>query len=337
LKTYHIEKFGSPDGLALRTHDDPKPEPEEVVVRMRANSLNYRDLMVIKGLYRSAPKPGLIPFSDGVGEVSAVGARVTRVKVGDRVAGIFHQRWLGGRLTRDCMGSDLGGSIDGLLTEQAVLNQEGVVLLPKHLSFEEAATLPCAAVTAWAGLVEHARVIAGDTVLTLGSGGVSVIALQLAKLLGARVISTTSSPDKAKRLKALGADEVIDYVATPDWDQEVMRLTGGRGVNCVIEVGGPGTLTKSVKSLGVGGYAVLIGRIAEGGQPFDPNLMRGTSVTLRSVSVGSRQDFEAMNRAIDLHKLRPVVDRVFPFAQAKEAYRYLEDRKHFGKIVISYA
>lgn len=334
MKTYHIEKFGSADGMVLRSHDDPTPGPDEVVVRMRANSLNYRDLMVVQGRYRSAPKPGLIPLSDGVGEVSAIGPRVTRVKVGDRVAGIFHQRWLGGRLTPDCMGSDLGGSIDGLLTEQAVLNQEGVVLLPAHLSFEEAATLPCAGVTAWAALTEHAQVTAGDTVVTLGSGGVSVIALQLAKLLGARVIATTSSADKAKRLKALGADEVIDYVATPEWDQEVVRLTGGRGANHVIEVGGPGTLARSLKALGVGGYVVLIGTVSGIGQLLDPTLFRGKGITMRSVSVGSRQSFEAMNRAIDLHRLRPVVDRVFPFAEAKEAYRFLADRKHFGKVVI---
>jgi len=336
MKTYHIEKFGSADGMVLRSHDDPTPGPDEVVVRMRANSLNYRDLMVVQGRYRSAPRPGLIPLSDGVGEISAVGARVTRVKVGDRVAGIFHQRWLGGRLTPDCMGSDLGGSIDGLLTEQAVLNQEGVVVLPAHLSFEEAATLPCAGVTAWAALTEHAQVRAGDTVVTLGSGGVSVIALQLAKLLGARVIATTSSADKAKRLKALGADDVIDYTAMPDWDQEVVRLTGGRGANHIIEVGGPGTLARSLKALGVGGYVVLIGRVSGSEQLLDPNLFRGKDLTLRSVSVGSRQSFEAMNRAIALHRLHPVVDRVFPFAEAKEAYRYLQDRKHFGKVVIGY-
>lgn len=337
MQSYHIEKFGSIDGLVLQSHDDPKPGPDEVVVRMRANSLNYRDLNVLKGTYRSSPRSGLIPLSDGVGEISAVGTRVKRVKVGDRVAATFHQRWLGGRMNRDAMGSDLGGSIDGVLTEQAVLNQEGVVVLPAHLSFEEASTLPCAGVTAWAALTDFTPVMAGDTVLTLGSGGVSVFALQFAKLMGARVIATTSSADKAARLKALGADEVIDYKATPEWDQEVMRLTGGRGANFVIEVGGPGTLAKSLKSTAIGGSVVLIGTVSGLGQLLDPTLFRGKAISMRSLSVGSRQTFDAMNRAIEQHKLRPVVDRVFAFAEARAAYSHLQAQKHFGKVVVGYA
>ncbi len=337
MQSYHIEKYGSVDGLVLRSHDDPTPGPDEVVVRMRANSLNARDVNVLKGTYRAHSRPGLIPLSDGAGEISAVGARVKRVKVGDRVAALFHQRWLGGRLNRDCMGSDLGDSLDGMLTEQAVLNHEGVVVLPAHLSFEEAATLPCAGVTAWAALTDFTPVMAGDTVLTLGSGGVSVFAVQFAKLMGARVIATTSSAEKAARLKALGADEVIDYKATPDWDQEVMRLTGGRGANFVIEVGGPGTLAKSLKSTAIGGSVVLIGTISGIGQLLDPTLFRGKAISMRSLSVGSRQTFDAMNRAIAQHKLRPVVDRVFPFADAKAAYSHMLAQKHFGKVVIGYA
>lgn len=336
MQAWHIESFGSPDGLQLRTHPDPVPGPDEVVLRMRANSLNYRDLMVLKGSYRANPRAGLIPLSDGVGEIAAVGARVKRVAVGDRVAAIFHQRWLGGRMQRECMGSDLGGSLDGVLTGLAVLNQEGVVKLPAHLSWEEAATLPCAAVTAWAGLVEHAQVRAGDTVVTLGSGGVSVFAIQIARTLGARVIATTSSAEKARRLQALGAHEVIDYVANPEWDREVLRLTGGRGADVVMEVGGPGTLARSLQCLGIGGYVVLIGGVSGRSQQLDPNLLRGKGVTLKSLSVGSRQSFEALNRAIELHGLRPVVDRVFPFAQAPAAYAHLQAQRHFGKVVIGH-
>jgi len=337
MDAWHIEQFGSTDGLVRRSHPDPEPGPDDVVVRMRANSLNYRDLMVLKGSYRANPRAGLIPLSDGVGEICAVGSRVKRVKVGDRVAAIFHQRWLGGRMTRECMGSDLGGSIDGVLTEMAVLNQEGVVKLPGHLSYEEAATLPCAAVTAWAGLTELAQVKAGDTVVTLGSGGVSVFSIQLAKLLGARVIATTSSAAKAKRLAELGADDIIDYVAHPDWDKEVMRLTGGRGADHVMEVGGAGTLPRSLQCLGIGGCVILIGTVSAKGQMLDPNLFRGKGVTLRSLSVGSRQSFESMNRALEQHQLRPVVDQVFPFAQAREALQHLQAQRHFGKVVIGYA
>lgn len=337
MKTYHLEHFRGVDGLVLRSHDDPAPGPREVVVRVRANSLNYRDLMVVNSRYHISPKPGLIPVSDGAGEVFAAGNGVTRVKVGDRVAGIFHQRWIGGRLTAECRGSDLGGGIDGMLTEYAVLNEEGVVRLPPRLSFEEAATLPCAAVTAWASLTGQIPVTPGDTVLTLGSGGVSVFALQFAKLCGARVISTTSSGKKAERLKTLGADEVINYKETPDWDQAVREFTGGRGVDCVVEVGGPGTLAKSIKATAVGGYIALIGIVAGVGQMLDPRALRGTGITVKSITVGSRRSFEAMNRAIDLHRLRPVIDRVFPFAEAKEAYRYLESQKHFGKVVIASA
>ena len=197
MRTYHIERFGGLDGLVLRTDQDPAPGPNEVVVRVRANALNHRDLNVLKGRYRVTPKTDVIPLSDGAGEVVAIGTRVTRVKVGDRVAAMFFQRWIGGRMEPDYLRSDLGGSMDGMLTEFSVLDEEGVVLVPEHLSFEEAATLPCAAVTAWASLAERAPVTAGEVVLTMGSGGVSVFALQFAKLFGARVIATTSSAEKA--------------------------------------------------------------------------------------------------------------------------------------------
>jgi NADPH:quinone reductase-like Zn-dependent oxidoreductase len=216
----------------------------------------------------------------------------------------------------------LGANLNGMLAEYAVFNEEAVVVLPKHLSFEEAATLPCAAVT-WVALTGHRWVTAGDTLLTQGSGGVSVFALQFARVLGARVIATTSTGEKAERLKALGASDVINYTETPDWDAKVLDLTDGRGVDCIVEIGGPGTI--SLKALAVGGHVSLIGAsLSSSGAGLDPLLLTGRGITLGSISVGSRADFEAMNRAIALHRLRPVIDRTFPFADAKEAYR------HFG-------
>jgi NADPH:quinone reductase-like Zn-dependent oxidoreductase len=218
-----------------------------------------------------------------------------------------------------------------------VLNEEAIVLVPSHLCFEEAAALPCAAVTAWVALMGHRRVTAGDTVLTQGSGGVSVFALQLATVLGARVIATTSTAEKAERLKALGASEVIDYTETPDWDEKARELTDGRGVDCVVEIGGPGTIAMSLKALAVGGHVSLIGAsLSPAGTLLDPLLLTGRGITVGAISVGSRAHFEAMNRAIAMHRLRPVIDRTFPFAEAKEGYRHFEDRGHFGKVVITH-
>jgi len=237
----------------------------------------------------------------------------------------------------DYLTDRLGANLDGMLAEYAVLGEEAAVTMPSHLSFEEAATLPCAAVTAWVALTGHRRVMAGDTVLTQGSGGVSIFALQFARLLGAQVISTTSSAAKAERLKAFGAAAVVNYIETPDWHEEVGRFTGGKGADCIVEIGGPGTLTNSIKSLAIGGHISLIGSsLSRSGVMLDPLLLGGRGMSLGSISVGSRADFEAMNRAIALHKLRPVIDRVFPFEEAPEAYRHFESRAHFGKVVISH-
>jgi NADPH:quinone reductase-like Zn-dependent oxidoreductase len=271
------------------------------------------------------------------GEVAAIGDGVTRAKVGDRVIGTFHPRWFGGPLSVDYLTDRLGANLDGMLAEYTVLSEEALVHAPSHLSFEEAATLPCAAVTAWVALTGNPRITAGDTVLTQGSGGVSVFALQLARVLGARVIATTSTSEKAGRLKALGASEVINYTETPDWDEKARELTDGRGVDCVVEIGGPGTIAKSLKALAVGGHVSLIGAsLSPSGTMLDPLLLTGRGITLGSLSVGSRTDFEAMNQAITLHRLHPVIDRTFPFTDAKEAYRHLEGRGHFGKVVISH-
>jgi NADPH:quinone reductase-like Zn-dependent oxidoreductase len=336
MKAYHIDRFGSVGGIVRRSSEDPRPGLKEVLMRVRASSLNYRDLMVLKGGGRGPTKVGVVPLSDGAGEVAAIGEGVTRVKIGDRIAGCFHARWFGGPIKSDYLTDRLGANLDGMLAEYAVFNEEAVVLLPSHLSFEEAAALPCAAVTAWVALTGHRRVIAGDTVLIQGSGGVSVFALQFARVLGARVIATTSTAEKAERLKALGASDVINYTETPDWDAKVRELTDGHGVDCIVEIGGPGTIAMSLKALAVGGHVSLIGASLSSGTGLDPLLLTGRGITLGSISVGSRADFEAMNRAIALHRLHPVIDQAFPFAEAKAAYRHFEGRGHFGKVVVSH-
>jgi NADPH:quinone reductase-like Zn-dependent oxidoreductase len=337
MEAYRIERFGSVDGIALRSSEDPRPGPSEILMRVRASALNYRDLMVLRGGGRGPTRPGVIPLSDGAGEVAAVGERVTRVKVGDRIAGCFHPRWFGGPIRPEYLTDRLGANLDGMLAQYAVLSEEALVRVPAHLSFEEAATLPCAAVTAWVALTGHRRVISGDTVLTMGSGGVSVFALQFARLLGARVIATTSTAEKAERLKGLGASAVINYTETPGWDAQARELTDGRGVDCVVEIGGPGTIAMSLKALAVGGHLSLIGAsLTPSEAGLDPLLLTGRGITLGSISVGSRTDFEAMNRAIAMHGLRPTIDRIFAFADAKAAYRHFAGRGHFGKLVISH-
>ena len=337
MEAHRIERFGSVDGIVLRSSEDLRPGPHEILMRVRASSLNYRDLMVLKGGGRGPTKLGVIPLSDGAGEVAAIGNEVTRIKVGDRIVGCFHPRWFGGPIKPEYLTDRLGANLDGMLAEYAVLSEEALVHVPNHLSFEEAATLPCAAVTAWVALTGHRRVTAGDTVLTLGSGGVSVFALQFARLLGARVIATTSTAEKAARLKALGAAEVVNYRETSDWDEKVRELTDGHGADLVVEIGGPGTIAMSLSVLAVGGHVSLIGAsLTPSGTGLDPLLLSGRGITLGSISVGSRADFEAMNRAIAMHRLHPVIDRTFPFAEAKEAYRHFEGRGHFGKVVITH-
>jgi alcohol dehydrogenase len=337
MRAYRISRFGSVDGIELRSTGDPRPGVREILMRVRASSLNYRDLMVLKGGGRGPTKLGVIPLSDGAGEVAAIGDGVTRAKVGDRIASCFHPRWFGGPIRAEYLTDRHGANLDGMLAEYAVLSEEALVRMPSHLSFEEAATLPCAAVTAWVALTGHRRVTAGDTVLIQGSGGVSVFALQFAQVLGAQVIATTSTAAKAERLKELGAPEVVDYTETANWDEKARELTGGRGVDCVVEIGGPGTIAMLLKALAVGGHVSLIGAsLSSSGTGLDPLLLTGRGITLGSISVGSRTDFEAMNRASEIHRLHPVIDQTFPFADAKEAYRHFEGRAHFGKVVITH-
>ncbi|WP_207461338.1 NAD(P)-dependent alcohol dehydrogenase [Azospirillum sp. SYSU D00513] len=333
MRVYRFATTGGIDDLTLAEAERPKPGRGQVLVRMRAASLNYRDLSVAKGKYRlSSIPPDLIPLSDGAGEVVEAGPEVTRFKRGDRVAGIFMQGWIGGEITVEDRATALGGAIDGVLAEYRLFDQQGLVPLPDHLSFEEGASLPCAAVTAWNALYGAKPLQAGETVLVLGTGGVSIFALQFAHAAGARVIATSSSDEKLQRARDLGAAEGVNYRRHPDWEAEVRRLTGGRGVDHVVEVGGAGTLPRSIASCRLGGWVHLIG-VLSGGQ-MDPTMIMGAGVTVRGIYVGSRQMFEAMNRAIELHRLRPVIDTVFPFDRAHDAYRHLESAAHVGKVVI---
>jgi NADPH:quinone reductase-like Zn-dependent oxidoreductase len=333
MKVYEIAGGFGLDALRLADRPDPAPGRGEVLLKVRAASLNYRDLLVVKGVYNPKMNLPRIPVSDAVGEVVAVGADVTRVAVGQRVAGLFMPQWLEGELTDAKARTALGGSVDGLLAEYAVLDQESVVAVPGHLSDEEAATLPCAAVTAWNGLVASGSVRPGDSVLVQGTGGVSLFALQFARLAGARVIATSSSEEKLARVRALGASDGINYRTTAEWGEQARQLTGGRGVDHVIEVGGAGTLAQSLRAVRTGGHVALIGVLSGYGQ-FNPLPILMKGVRISGIYVGSRDMFEAMNRAVALHQLRPPVDRVFPFAAAPDAFRYMESAAHFGKIVI---
>ena len=321
------------DAIALHERDVPRPGPGQALVRVRATSLNYRDLMVagMKGPVPVAyPR---VPLSDGAGEVVEVGEGVTRLAAGDRVAASFFQGWLSGRLRPEQTKTALGGAIDGVLSEYVALDAEGLVRIPDHLTFEEAATLPCAAVTAWNAL---AGVRAGETVLALGTGGVSIFALQLAKAAGARVVVTSSSDEKLARARELGADDTVNYRAVPEWHEAVLEATGGRGADRVVEVGGAGTLPRSLKAAAFGGRVVVVGSVAgRGASDIGPADLFARTLTLEGIYVGSRDDFEALNRAVAHARLRPVVDRVFGFGEAREAYRHLDAGSHFGKVVVA--
>jgi NADPH:quinone reductase-like Zn-dependent oxidoreductase len=335
MKAYELRQFGL-ENLALVERDVPQFGGHEVLVKFQAASLNYRDLMFAKGVYNPKAKLPAVPFSDGAGEVVAVGERVTRWKVGDRVCPIFIQGWLEGGPSAQKQRTSLGGGDrDGVLREFGAFDENGLAKIPEHLSFEEGATLPCGGVTAWNALIRIGNLKAGDTILTLGTGGVSIFALQFARMHSARVIVTSSSDEKLARVRALGADATINYRTTPDWDKEVLRLTNGVGVDHVVEVGGAGTLAKSVNAVRVGGCIVLIGVLA-GGSGFNPIALLMKSVRVQGVFVGSRQMFEEMNRAIAVNLLKPVIDKSFPFDQAREALTYMESGRHFGKIVIRF-
>ncbi|MGL4622281.1 zinc-dependent alcohol dehydrogenase family protein [Chroococcidiopsis sp.] len=336
MKAYEIQndKPGL-DALTLVERPQPQPKARQVLVKMKAASLNYRDLLVAKGAYGSKSFKPIVPLSDGAGEVVAVGESVTQVKVGDRVAGIFMQTFISGELTAEKANSALGGAIDGVLAEYVVFDEQGVVKIPAHLSYEEAATLPCAAVTAWNAMIAEGELKAGDTVLLQGTGGVSLFGLQFAKMMGARVILTSSSDEKLDRAIQLGADVGINYKTTSDWDEKVEKLTDGRGVDLVVEVGGSGTLSKSLRAVRYGGKIAMIGVLTGIAGDVSTGSILFKHIRVQGIYVGSRDLFEDMNRSISLHQMKPIIDRVFPFHEARAALAYLESGAHFGKVCIS--
>jgi NADPH:quinone reductase-like Zn-dependent oxidoreductase len=336
MRAYQLPKGGAGIEALARVErpDPPKPGHRQVLVRVRACSLNFRDLGIARGSYRMPVRDNVIPLSDGAGEVVEVGPGVTRCKAGDRVAGNFFQRWPGGEPAPDAHASALGGSIDGMLADYALLEEDGVVQIPAHLSLEEGATLPCAAVTVWHAMVEHAKLKAGDTVLLQGTGGVSIFGLQFARAMGIAAVITSSSDEKLQRAKALGAAHGINYKTNPDWDKAAVQFTGGRGVDHVVEVGGAATLTRSFGAIRVGGKITLIGGLSGGASELNPGLIFARRANVQGISVGSTQMFMAMNRAIEVGAIKPVIDKVFGFDEVQAAYRHMAAGAHFGKIVI---
>jgi NADPH:quinone reductase-like Zn-dependent oxidoreductase len=333
MKAWEIVGDGGIDALSLSERASPEPGPGQVKVRVRANSINYRDLNTVRAPARMGLKYPRIPNSDGAGDVIAVGPGVASIAVGERVAGCFFQDWASGEVSAAAMASAQGGPIDGMLAEEVVLNERAVVPIPAHLDYQQAATLPCAALTAWHALVVKGRLKAGDRVLLLGTGGVSVFALQFCEMMGAQAIVTSKSDDKLDRARALGAWQTINYRTTPEWAPRVRELTGGAGVDHVVEVGGAGTLEQSIDAVRIGGHVALIGVLTAGS--INPTPILRKSVRLNGIYVGSQAMFRDMNAAIAANGLEPVIDRGFDFADAKVAYRHMEAAGHFGKITIT--
>ena len=330
MRAYHFNGVGI-ENLVQVDLPQPQAGPGQIVLRMTAASLNYRDHALLNaGLH------GRIPLSDGVGEVVAVGEGVTRVALGDRVAGLFFPTWLGGTFTATQARAARGGSVDGMLAEYVGMDAESVIKVPEHLSDAQAATLPCAGLTAWNALFETGVARAGDTILVQGTGGVSVFALQFARLAGVRVLATSSSDAKLERMRAMGAEAGLNYRKQPDWATWAKELTGGNGVEQIIEVGGAGTLEASMKAIGHAGTISLIGVLSGAGATLPLVNALHKAVRLQGIYVGSREMFERMNRAITMHRLQPVVDAEFAFAHAADAFRHLAAAAHFGKIVIRF-
>jgi len=335
-KQYRLVRDGDGHGYELELTDAAVrlPGDHEVLIRVRATSLNRRDVFVMKGQYPVGSRDSIVPLSDGAGEIVATGHGVTRFRVGDRVAGIFFQNWLSGRPPEKVASGALGGSLDGMLTQYATLNEQGVVHLPKSLSFEEGATLPCVGVTAWNGLFTRGRIQPGDYVLLEGTGGVSTFGLQLALAAGAKPIITSSSDAKLERAKALGAFGTINYKTTPDWEKQVLALTGGVGAHEVLEVGGKDTLPHALASVAPGGDIALIGGLGGFGGNIPALQLLDRNVNVSGIYVGSRENFEALNAFIDKHQVKPVIDKVFDFKDAPAAYELMESDQFLGKIVI---
>jgi NADPH:quinone reductase-like Zn-dependent oxidoreductase len=321
--------------LALREVETRAPAANEVAVRVRAVSLNRRDLMMMAGQYgRGGTQPNSVPLSDGAGEVIAVGANVTRFKVGDRVAGIFFEDWLDGAPSAAALATARGGNSGGMLSEIVVTDAEGLVSIPAHLSYEEAATLPCVGVTAWVSLFKRGGLQAGDFVLLEGTGGVSVFGLQLAVAAGAKPIITSSSDEKLARARELGAFGTVNYRTHPEWQTEVRALTGGAGVDHVLEVGGQDTLPRALQALGYGGHIAIIGGLSGFASDVPVGTLMGLNATASGIYVGSRADFEALNAFLSEHQIKPVVDKVFELTDAPAAFEAMDNGDFFGKVVI---
>lgn len=323
------------ENLQLKERDVPKAGPGQVVLKMKAGSLNYRDLATVAFGGNPNLLP-LVPLSDGCGEVVEVGEGVTRLHKGDRVAPSFFQGWLAGGPVAEQLGpTALGSPIDGCAQEYMVLSAEGMSKAPANLSDEEVACLPCAALTAWRALVVEGNLKAGDTVLVQGTGGVSIFALQFAKAMGARVIVTSSSDEKIERARKLGADDAINYRQTPDWEKEARRLTGGRGVDHVVEVGGADTFPRSIMAARVGGHVAVIGILTGLSKDVNVAAIFAQNLKISGITVGSRTHFEEMSRAIEQNDIHPVIDKRFPLDDAQEAFRLMQGASHFGKIVLN--
>ncbi len=334
MKRWTIPAFGI-ERLVLEETAVPAPGPGEVLVQVRACSLNYRDLMTVTGRYSPKLRAGMVPLSDGAGVVHAVGDGVAEWRAGDRAAAIFMQNWLDGSPSDAKYRGALGGDIDGMAAEYVALPATGLVRVPEYLSFAEAATLPCAAVTAWSALRKAGGIAAGETVLIQGTGGVSIMALQLAKAMGARVIGTSGSDEKLERARALGLDAGVNYRRRPDWAAWALEQTGGEGVDLVIEVGGAGTFNQSLAAARTGGAVAQIGVLSASEEATDVRLILRKQLRVQGIYVGSRADFLALNRALEESRIRPVVDREFALGQLPEALRTMESAGHFGKIVVS--
>jgi NADPH:quinone reductase-like Zn-dependent oxidoreductase len=335
LKCYELQGPHGIDGLALVDKPVPEPAEGEVLVRLKAATLNYRDLITVKGGYGSRQKFPLVPVSDGAGVIDRVGPGVRDFVSGDRVIGSFFESWIGGEPSEAKMRRALGGSVDGVLAEYRIFPAHAVVRTPDHLSDIEAAALPCAGLTAWSAVIKLGGVKPGQTVLTQGTGGVSLFAIQFAKMCGARVIATSSSDAKIERLKHLGADHTLNYKATTDWGKKA-RDWSGHGVDLVVEVGGVGTLNESIRATRIGGTIAFIGVLA-GPPPSDLRLplMVMQQQRLQGVTVGSVEDLQAMVDAIAADRMKPVIDKVFAFDQAKQAFAHMESGAHFGKVAIA--
>ncbi len=333
MKVWTIPAFGI-DKLQQQEALIPEPRPGQVVVEVHACSLNYRDLMTVQGKYNPKLRLPLVPLSDGAGIVHSIGADVTACRPGDRVAGIFMQNWLDGDPDAAKYRGALGGDIDGMASQYVALDQNGIVPLPEYLSFAQAATLPCAAVTAWTALHKAGGITSGSTVLIQGTGGVSIAALQLAKAMGARVIGTSGSDSKLARARELGLDAGVNYRTHPDWAEWAREQTGGEGVDLVVEVGGSGTFSQSLQAARIGGAIAQIGVLSQSDEPVAIPLILRKQLRVQGIYVGSRADFESLNRALLTTRILPVVDREFAFAELPKALRTMESASHFGKLVV---